>query len=95
MKHPIRIPYAGPVLLALAVTLLAGCSSEPSPNAQTDADRLKLVQTYRGYFDQAKGDYAALPAPDKAAFVKLAGSEAKAQTVWDQMKFGPGGKPTR
>ena len=66
-----------------------GCGP-PEPDQKLEASRLELAQNLRSYYNKANGDYSQLSAADKAAFVKLSGSEAKGQENWNLMKNGPG-----
>ena len=70
------------------VVLVGGCGSS-GPDPQLQAKNVELAKSMRSYYDKAHGDYAQLSEEDKAAFVKLAGSEDKAKQDCDMMKNGP------
>jgi hypothetical protein len=90
-------------LLLLAASLAAvvvapmGCSGgSPQLDTAYEKERLDKMTTLRSYFDKVNGDYTALSAEDKAAFLKLCdGDQAKADVTWKLMKEGPsgGGRP--
>jgi len=76
----------------VALASLPGCgSSNDGPDSKQEAKNVDVAKGMRSYFDQAHGDYSALSPADKAAFIKLAGSEDKAEQYWKLMKEGPGG----
>jgi len=84
-----------PVVLALlagciTTTVLSGCGSGGGPDPKVEASRFEKLKGMRDFYNKVNGDYNQLTGPDKAAFIKLAGDETKAQDAWSLMKNGPG-----
>lgn len=92
MKSLTKLIVVGLFVAALGGVLsISGCGAPSSSNAadvQPDPKKVEMAKNMRAYFDKVHGDYAQLSAEDKAAYVKLAGSDAKAQELWDLMKNG-------
>lgn len=72
--------------------IVSGCG-HPGPDPTTAAKSLAYAKSLRNYYDEVHGEYAQLPEADKAAYVKLCGSQKKADENWNLMKYGPGGRP--
>lgn len=73
----------------VSASLAAGCKGGDEGGPKPDAAVVNTGTQMRTYFDNAHGDYNALSATDRAAFVKLFnGDEKRAQEVWTVMKNG-------
>ena len=79
---------------AIAMSSLVGCGQGAPPvvaqAAQTEIDNAVKM---REMFVKANGNYDSLNAEDKAAYVKLAGSEAAGQAQWATMGKNPVSRP--
>lgn len=72
--------------------LIIGCGSSDGGKPQsiaTDEQVNKIVEM-RAIFDKVSGNWETLTAEDKATFTKLAGDDAKAQTLWKSMGSAKG-----
>lgn len=87
------------VLIAIvAVTVsafLAGCGSSDGGKPQSIAtnEQVNKIVEMRTIFDKAGGKWEILTAEDKAEFTKLAGDDAKAQSMWKTMSTPMGANP--
>lgn len=66
---------------------LVGCGSSSSGKLESIAseEQVNKIVEMRKYFDKVNGQWNSLTAEDKAAFTKLAGDDAKAQSMWKTM----------
>ena len=76
-------------LTIMSVSLLSvvGCGpgeADKPVSIASDARVNEIVQM-RKIFDEAKGNWDALPPEKKAEYTKLAGDEEKAKTMWANM----------
>jgi len=81
-------------LLFFLANALVGCTDSGGPDPKVEAKRLESAKSMRSYFDQSKGDFTRLSETDKQAFIGLfEGDKARAQSGWEHMKYGAGGRP--
>ncbi|HEY3781962.1 MAG TPA: hypothetical protein VGL56_12830 [Fimbriimonadaceae bacterium] len=65
---------------------IAGCGSGPSEDPAKTQSRVDAVTQEQAIIDRSSGTYDSLSTADKAALVKLLGSEKQAQTAFKYMK---------
>lgn len=78
----------------LGIAFSTGCSSTPGqPESIASEARVQEIVEMRKLFDKAGGKWEALSAEDQAAYIKLAGDEAQAKTMWTTMSTPMGSDP--
>lgn len=83
------LPITGLLCVAVFSTVVGCGSGTPPPVAQASQTQIDNAVKMRELFVKANGNYDSLSAEDKAAYVKLAGSEAAGQAQWKTMSSHP------
>jgi hypothetical protein len=83
------------VALSLAsIGVMSGCSSgDGKPQSIASDQQVSNIVEMRKLFDKAGGNWDSLTAGEKAEYTKLAGDEAKGQTMWKSMATPMGAQP--
>lgn len=82
-------------LACVAALNMVGCGkSEPPAVVQASQAQIDNAVQMRQMFVKANGNYDSLSAEDKAAYNKLAGSEAAGQAQWKTMSTHPVAAPS-
>jgi len=72
----------------------SGCSGDSGkPQSIASEERVQEIVEMRKIYDKSGGNWDALSAEDKAAYIKLAGDEQKAKTMWTTMSTPMGSEP--
>ena len=88
-KKPWNLLLAGLLLATVAGTV--GCGSSNNAIDHTgEQERVAAAKSVRQIFDDAKGNWDAVPPAQQADFIKQSGSELNAKAAWAGMKDGPG-----
>jgi len=82
------------VLATMGVFVSAGCNSAPDkPESIASEARVQEIVEMRKIFDKAGGNWDSLTEADKAEYIRLAGDEAQAKTMWTTMSTPMGSEP--
>lgn len=85
---PLNLLLASLLLAAVAGTV--GCGSSNAIDHTGEKERVAAAKSVRKIFDDAKGNWDAVPPADLADFIKQSGGELNARAAWAGMKDGPG-----
>lgn len=84
-------------LAALSVSTLfvvAGCDGgSQAPQSIASEERVDQIVEMRKIYDKAGGKWENLTEADRAAYIKMAGDEAQAKTMWTAMSTPMGTAP--
>lgn len=97
MKNSSVVRCAVSLALILgAMSVLGGCNSAPSkPQSIASPERVQEIVKMRQIFDEVQGNWESLSADKRAEYVRMAGDEEKAKTMWDRMKNPGPSMPSR
>lgn len=89
-----RLGLACLAALSLVGLVTVGCQSDPGkPESIASEARVQEIVQMRTIFDRAGGKWDAMTEADKAEYIRLAGDEEKAKSMWETMSTPMGSSP--
>lgn len=83
-------------LVVTGIGMISGCDSGPggAPQSIATPEQVNNIVEMRKLYDKVGGQWDSLSADEKSQYNKLAGDEAKGQTLWKSMGNPMGSSPS-